>query len=68
MSRRQEDLQVNEKNRIRAEINVQVEEFLRRGGCIDKLNRETEAKRSGMKNVWPTSDDDFKLVSGDTGR
>ena len=51
----------HEKERIRAEIDTQVEEFLRRGGKIDVLNSDV-ASGSNIGSVWHQQDDMSNLV------
>ena len=42
---------VPQKDRIRSEINAQIEEFLRRGGQIDVLTRDANSSAAKGK-VW----------------
>ena len=48
-----------EKERIRLQINAQVEEFLRRGGAIDVI---TENRRSSMSVTGGVGDDEEELT------
>ena len=49
-----------EKERIRLQINAQVEEFLRRGGAIDVISANY---RSSIAEVGSIGDDDEELTS-----
>ncbi len=51
----------HEKERMRAEIDSQVEEFLRRGGKIDVLTSE-RAGGSDIGSVWHQQDDMSNIV------
>ena len=50
-----------EKHRMRAEIDRQVEEFLRRGGKIDVVEDEHRTRTSSVGSVWHTQDDASNL-------
>lgn len=52
----------HEKQRMRAEIDSQIEDFLRRGGKIDVLNSGV-ANSSDIGSVWHQQDDMSNLVS-----
>ena len=41
-----------EKERIRLQINAQVEEFLRRGGAIEVVNKNAEPARAIVGSIW----------------
>jgi hypothetical protein len=41
-----------EKDRIRLEINAQVEEFLRRGGAIEEVTGSRKPAMAGAGNAW----------------
>ncbi len=45
-------LDVEEKQRVRAEIASQVEEFLRRGGRIDVVEQNNKGGQNAIGNVW----------------
>lgn len=47
----------HEKERMRAEIDSQVEEFLQRGGKIDVLSGPNQQKASNVGSVWHQQDD-----------
>jgi predicted NUDIX family NTP pyrophosphohydrolase len=51
----------HEKERMRAEIDSQIEEFLRRGGKIDILNSDV-AGGSSVGSVWHQQEDMTNLV------
>jgi len=52
-----------EKQRMRAEIDNQVAEFLRRGGKIDVLNDQPSQSDNKLGSVWHAQDDAQLLVS-----
>ncbi|MEM0954625.1 MAG: hypothetical protein AAGI24_10845 [Pseudomonadota bacterium] len=47
----------NEKQRMRAEIDDQVAEFLRRGGKINVLTNESSQTANQLGSVWHAPDD-----------
>jgi hypothetical protein len=51
--------ELSEKERIRLQLNAQVEEFLRRGGAIDVVTGNT---RPTVTEAGPLSDDDEELM------
>ena len=51
----------HEKERIRAEIDDQVAEFLNRGGKIDIVNNERQ-QRDSVGSVWHQQDELSKLI------
>lgn len=51
----------HEKERMRAEIDTQVEEFLRRGGKIDVLNND-HTGNAAVGSVWHQQDEMSNLV------
>ena len=53
----------NEKQRMRAEIDDQIAEFLRRGGKIDVLTDESGQTAPQLGSVWHTPDDVNPLAS-----
>jgi hypothetical protein len=54
---RANDTNVIEKQRVRAEIASQIEEFLRKGGRIEVLEKNSEKSANSIGNVWHTNDD-----------
>ncbi len=57
MNRNRDNTNESEKNRIRNEIDVQVEEFLKSGGKIDVVNSKNRSPRAAIGSVWHGSDD-----------
>ena len=53
----------HEKERMRAEIDSQIADFLDRGGKIDVLTNEHQLQ-SRVGSVWHPQDDAANLVSG----
>lgn len=47
-----EQSELNEKERIRLQINAQVEEFLRRGGAIDVVTNNARPAMADVGNAW----------------
>mgnify|MGYP003625782020 CR=1 FL=1 len=56
MRRTTESLTTVEKERIRAEINQQVNDFLQHGGRIDVLSERAKTKGDAKGSVWRSSD------------
>lgn len=63
MARTKAQMNEHEKERMRAEIDDQVAEFLRRGGKIDVLSDEKQNAASNIGSVWHQQDDMSGLVS-----
>ena len=57
MNRNRDNTNESEKNRIRNEIDVQVEEFLKSGGKIDVVNGNQRSPKASIGSVWRGSDD-----------
>ena len=53
---------VHEKEKMRAEIDSQVAEFLQRGGKIDVLSDAHQHKATNIGSVWHQQDDMSNLV------
>jgi len=52
-----------EKERIRLQINAQVEEFLRRGGAIEVVTLNAKPAVADVGIVWEDEDEDEELTS-----
>jgi hypothetical protein len=52
----------HEKQRMRDEIDRQVEEFLRRGGKIDIVQDKHSSSASSVGSVWHTQEETSALV------
>ena len=57
MNRSNEKLNTAEKERIRSEIDAQIEAFLRAGGKIDVLHTHRSGKQEMRGSVWHGPDD-----------
>ena len=57
MNRNRDNTNESEKNRIRNEIDAQVEEFLKSGGKIDVVNGNQRSPKASIGSVWRGSDD-----------
>jgi len=57
METNQNPVALIEKERIRAQINVDVDEFLRRGGQIDVSTNQSEVVRTSIKCAWRDQED-----------
>ena len=55
-------MSAHEKERMRAEIDSQVEEFLKRGGKIDVLTHSEQVSVTNIGSVWHQQDDMSNLV------
>lgn len=55
-------MSAHEKERMRAEIDRQVEEFLKRGGKIDVLTHSERDNVTNVGSVWHQQDDMSNLV------
>lgn len=51
------DISTMEKQRVRAEIASQIEEFLRRGGRIDVLEKNSQHRPASVGSIWHNNDD-----------
>ncbi len=56
MPRANDTTGVMEKQRVRAEIASQIEEFLRNGGRIEVLEKNSDKSPRSIGNVWHNSD------------
>ena len=54
---RTNDISVIEKQRMRSEIASQVEEFLRNGGRIQVVEKETRSPPASIGSAWHDNDD-----------
>jgi hypothetical protein len=63
MAKLRSQTSVHEKERMRAEIDSQVAEFLQRGGKIDVLTDEHKHATSNVGSVWHQPDDMSNLVA-----
>jgi hypothetical protein len=50
------DVSVMEKQRVRAEIASQIEDFLRRGGRIEVLTKESQDRPNSVGSIWHSND------------
>ena len=50
-----------EKERIRLQINAQVEEFLRRGGAIDVVTNNAKPVMADVANAWDDQEEPTPL-------
>ena len=57
MNRNRDNTNESEKNRIRSEIDAQVEEFLKAGGKIDVVNANQRNPKTSIGSVWHGPDD-----------
>lgn len=57
MKSRYEPSQLMEKERIRLQIDAQVEEFLRRGGAIDVVTDNSRKGPAAVGSAWSDQDD-----------
>ena len=62
MAKTKASISEHEKERMRAEIDDQVAEFLRRGGKIDVLTDDKHSSASNIGSVWHPHDDMSNLV------
>ncbi len=51
------DISVMEKQRVRAEIASHIEEYLRRGGRIEVLEKESKHRPNSVGSIWHSNDD-----------
>ena len=52
-----------EKERIRAEIEDQVQQFLKKGGSIDVVNQGGANQQRQLGSIWQNLDDEIGLSS-----